>query len=128
MMFAVKMEDTSEQRRTITTPQHLRSSVWKFFGFYTEDGKITNRDKAVCRLCTKQLSYSTTTTNLRTHLLACHRSEAAEAPRTRAASAQPYVTACYSAQSASVGPLTEACKFEHSGSHKRKYSTFLCTY
>ena len=59
----MKMGDTSEQSRpaqTIATPKHLRSSIWKYVLFYTVDGKVTN--KAVCRLCTKQLSYSTTTT------------------------------------------------------------------
>ena len=71
MLFAMKMGDTSEQSRpvrTIATPKHLRSSVWKYLLFYTVDGKVTN--KAVCRLCMKQLSYSKMTTNLRTHLLA----------------------------------------------------------
>ena len=36
--------------------EHLRSSVRKYFGFYTVDGKITNKDK--------QLPYSTVTTDL----------------------------------------------------------------
>ncbi len=32
------------------------------------DGRVTNKDKTVCRLCTKHLSYSTTTTNLRVRI------------------------------------------------------------
>ena len=57
--------------RIITTLKHLRSSVWKDF-----KSNITNKDQAVCK---KQLSYSTTTTNLRTQQLVYHTSEAAEA-------------------------------------------------
>lgn len=48
-----KMEDIREQscpECIITTPKHLEGSVWKYFGFYTVDGKVTNKDKAVCRL------------------------------------------------------------------------------
>lgn len=35
---------------SIATPKHLKSGVWKYFGFYTLDGKVTNKNKAVCRL------------------------------------------------------------------------------
>ncbi len=45
--FATKMEDNNEQshpERTITPPKHLSSSVWKYFGFCTADGKVTNKD------------------------------------------------------------------------------------
>ncbi len=47
---ATKMENNGEQRRperTITTPKHLRSCVWKYFGFYTVDGKVTNLSKRI---------------------------------------------------------------------------------
>ncbi len=33
------------------TPKHLRSSVWKYLGFYVVDGKVMEKDKVVCRLC-----------------------------------------------------------------------------
>ncbi len=116
----MKMEDRiSEQRhsaRTISTPKHLRSSVWKYFGFYAANGKITTKNKAVCRLCTKQLTYSSTTTNLRSHLQACHRSETAEAPQATGATLQPYVTASCSVHSASADPLPETCKSDSTGS------------
>ena len=111
------MDDSSEEsrpERTVTTPTHLRSGVWKYFGFYTVDGKVTDKNTAVCRLCKKQLSYRTTTTNLRAHLLAHHPTEAsdAEAPQTSKAtpSAQPRLTAYYSAHSTTTGPLPEARK------------------
>lgn len=71
-------QDADEpSQRTITTPTHLKSSVWKYFGFYTLDGNI-NKEKAVCRLCKKQFSYAKTTTNLRAHLLSAHPDDATE--------------------------------------------------
>ncbi len=76
------MEDNSKQscpEQTITTPKHLRSSTWKYFEFYTVDGKVTNKGKAVCRLHKGQLSYSSTTRNLQARLLAYHPTEAEEA-------------------------------------------------
>jgi hypothetical protein len=44
----LKMENCEEYNaeRTIPTPSHLKSSVWKHFGFYTVGGKVTNKDKA----------------------------------------------------------------------------------
>ncbi len=53
----------------ITTPK-LRSSVWEYFRLNSVDGKITNKEKAVFRVCKKQLNYFTTTTNLSTQQLA----------------------------------------------------------
>ena len=104
------MENCEEYNaeRTIPTPSHLKSSVWKHFGFYTVGGKVTNKDKAVCRLCKRELSYLSTTSNLRTYLLAYHRNVAAEEqlPSGAAQSVQPRVTAFYSAHSA--GPLPDA--------------------
>lgn len=41
-------------------PKYPRSSLWKYFWFYTVDGKVTKKDKAVCQLCKRQLSYSST--------------------------------------------------------------------
>ena len=103
------MENCEEYNaeRTIPTPSHLKSSVWKHFGFYTVGGKVTNKDKAVCRLCKRELSYLSTTSNLRTYLLAYHRNVAAEEqlPSGAAQSVQPRVTAFYSAHSA--GPLPD---------------------
>lgn len=66
------MEDTSKQPRpehTITTQKHLKRGVWKYFGFYNVDGKVTKKDMADCRLCKNQLAYTLPTTNLLTHLL-----------------------------------------------------------
>ena len=77
--------------------------------------QIANKHKAVCQSCTKQLSHSTTTTDLQTHLQSCHPCEAVEAkaPNTSGAarvlsSVQPCMTAYYLAHSASAGPLPMA--------------------
>ncbi len=51
-------------------------SELKYFGFYIVDGKVTNKNKAVCQLCKRQLSYSSTTTKQQAHLLAYHPTEA----------------------------------------------------
>ncbi len=43
-------EETSKQihaDQIIMTLKHLRSSLWKCFEFFTIDGKMTNKDKAV---------------------------------------------------------------------------------
>lgn len=50
----------------IMTLNQLRRSVWKHFGFLHRmvDRKTTNKDKAVCLLCKKQLPYSIMTTIL----------------------------------------------------------------
>lgn len=100
----------------------LRSIVWKCFENYTFDGKVTNRP--VCWLCTRQLSYSITTSNLWTQLLACHPSEAAEAPQMSGASVPhwPCRIAHYSANSASAGTLLEARK----STLANKIARFIC--
>lgn len=123
------MEDTSAQshpERKSTTPKHLRSNVWKYLGFYTVERKVTNKDKAVCRLCKKQLSYFSTTTNLRTHLLTWHPTEAAETSQVSRAGAtsgvQPRMTAYHVALPASRGLLPEARKNAISD----KIARFMC--
>lgn len=67
------MENISEQSRpkqTITQPKHPRSCI--------KDCKVTHKHKAVCQLFTKQISYSTMTTNLQAHLQVLHSNEAVE--------------------------------------------------
>lgn len=54
MLFATKMEDTSERgrfERTVATLKYLRNIEWKCFGFYIVNGKVTNKNKAVNPLC-----------------------------------------------------------------------------
>ena len=54
------------------------SAVWKYFGFPAINGKIViekkERDKVHCKLCSRVIKYSGSTTNLRFHLKEHHRS------------------------------------------------------
>ncbi|XP_059477679.1 E3 SUMO-protein ligase ZBED1 [Neocloeon triangulifer] len=55
--------------RRLVVPSGMRSIYWKYFGFPgTEKGEIISRDRAVCCLCCKEISYTGNTTNLRAHL------------------------------------------------------------
>ena len=48
--------------------KNLKSSgVWKYFGFVKKDG-IVDHAQVGCRLCQKTFKYSSTTTNMHTHL------------------------------------------------------------
>lgn len=72
------MASEENSRADITTPEHHRSLVWKYFGFPSENGKITNRETVICRLCEARMKYHTTTSNMRTHLLTLHPGKLAE--------------------------------------------------
>ena len=53
---------------------NLKSPVWKYFGFWSVDGKnAAPRDKAVWKLYKLQLAYRSTTSNMRAHLEKVHR-------------------------------------------------------
>ena len=55
--------------RVVWTPSNLKSPVWKYFGFWSVDGKnAAPRDKTLCKLCKLQLAYHSTTSNMRAHL------------------------------------------------------------
>ena len=56
----------------ITTPSHLRSDVWKVFGFPSKNGKITSKETAMCKVCKLAMKYHTTTSNLRNHVATLH--------------------------------------------------------
>ena len=62
--------------RVVWTPSNLKSPVWKYFGFWSVDGKnAEHRDKVVCKLCKLQLAYHSTTSNMRAHLENVHPNE-----------------------------------------------------
>ena len=46
---------------------HSRPSekVWRYFWFLKEQGKITTKDKVICKICMTKLTYHATTSNLR---------------------------------------------------------------
>ena len=75
------MEESSEScltaaEKVIVTPKHLKSDVWKYFGFWAVDCKLVEpTDKVVCKLCKLALAYHSTTSNLRLHLQNVHPSE-----------------------------------------------------
>ena len=55
--------------KVIVTPKHLKSDVWKCFGFWSVYGKLVEPTaKAVYKLCKLKLAYHSTTSNLRLHL------------------------------------------------------------
>lgn len=54
-------------------PNTMRSTYWKYFGFPGNDNQeILTKNKVVCTLCNKVISYNKNTSNLRTHLFAKH--------------------------------------------------------
>ena len=61
--------------KVIVKPDNLRSTVWRFFGFWSVGGKVGDKSKAVCKLCDAELAYHSTTTNLRMHLIVVHPTE-----------------------------------------------------
>lgn len=73
---------SEENTPEITTPEHNRSVVWKYFGFPSEKGKITSKDRVICKLCQTGLKYHTTTSNMRAHLLTVHPGKLSEAELT----------------------------------------------
>ena len=54
--------------KVIVTPKHLKSDVWKYFGFWSVDGKLVEPTALVYKLCKLELAYHSTTSNLRLHL------------------------------------------------------------
>ena len=46
---------------------YLKSFVWKTFGFYKRGGKL-DKTKAICKLCRTEVPYTSSTTNLKSHL------------------------------------------------------------
>lgn len=55
----------------IHSAPHLKSKVWKSFGFFKKNGKL-DKSQAVCKLCRATIKYTGSTTNLSNHLLRQH--------------------------------------------------------
>lgn len=54
-------------------PSSMRSTYWKYFGFPGNDNhEILTKNRVVCTICNKVISYNKNTSNLRTHLVAKH--------------------------------------------------------
>ena len=71
-MAAPTPTTTTPEEFEIYIPDHLKSNVLYYFGFPKEHGKITNKDKVICKICRTKLTYNATTTNLRAHLSTLH--------------------------------------------------------
>ena len=66
--MAESSDSISAAVRVVWTPRNLRGPIWKYFGFWSVDGKNAElRDKVACKLCKRQLAYHSTTSNMRAH-------------------------------------------------------------
>lgn len=109
-----KMED-EQSERSIWDNLSEASEKWCVEVFLVlHRRKVINKNRAVCWLCAKKASYSTTPTNPHTYLLACHPTWGSRGRCTTdqmsgaaiaASSVQRHLTAYYSAHSASAGLL-----------------------
>lgn len=43
--------NNSTPDKVIVKPDHLKSAVWRFFGFWSVGGEAVHKSKAVCKLC-----------------------------------------------------------------------------
>ena len=76
-LLAWKMAESAKPSLTaekvIVAPINLKSDVWKYFGYWSVDGKLVEPTaKVVCKLCKLELAYHSTTSNLRLHLHVYH--------------------------------------------------------
>ena len=73
MQMAESSGSNSAAERVVWTPSNLKSPVWKYFGFWSVDGKNAEPwDEVVCKLCKLQLAYHSTTSNMRAPLENVH--------------------------------------------------------
>ena len=70
-MAASTQTTAPEGEKEIDPPDHFKSKVGRYFGFEKIQGKITGKDKVICRICRTKFSYHTTS-NLRAHLSTLH--------------------------------------------------------
>ncbi|XP_073730758.1 E3 SUMO-protein ligase ZBED1-like [Misgurnus anguillicaudatus] len=118
--MAGKEREVSESERILLTPKHLRSAVWRFFGFWSVKGEIIDKTNVICKLCKKPLLYHSTTTNLRTHMQSCHPEEfSRECNEEGPALKQSRVTTFYTANTT---PLPSAKQEEIT----QKLTEFIC--
>ena len=70
--------DNSPSFEFVPPPSKLKSTVWKYFGFYKIRGSDeTHYDRTLCKLCNNLLAYNGgCTTNMRYHIIRSHKAEA----------------------------------------------------
>ncbi|KAK0153071.1 Zinc finger BED domain-containing protein 1 [Merluccius polli] len=74
------MADSGAETEFIT-PANLRSDVWNFFGFASLNGQIQSKKTVFCKICKAELTYHSTTSNLRAHLMTIHPGKLNELPQ-----------------------------------------------
>ena len=79
------------RRDMVWTPSNLKSPVWKYFGFWSVDGKNAE-PQVVCNLCKLQSAYHSTTSNMRAHPENVHPNEHAMMSPTKTATSQWFFT------------------------------------
>ena len=52
--------NSTTEDKVIVKPTHLKSAVWRFFGFWSVGGEVVDKSKAVCKLCDAELAYHST--------------------------------------------------------------------
>ena len=95
--WQMQMAGRKTNRRKVQSPTWQQSEwfglqaspVWKYFGFWSVDGKNAEPwDKVVCKLCKLQLAYHSTISNMSAHLEKC-------APKCAATSRLVFFTASH---------------------------------
>ena len=108
--------------KVIVKPPQMRSVVWRYFGFWSVEGKIVDKTKAVCKLCNMEMAYHSTTSNLKLHLEKVHPTEykqvCDESETEGPLSKQPKLTAFYSPNVALPAGKQEAIT--------KKLTAFIC--
>ena len=82
-MASQSVELTVTESTELLPLEHSTSIVWKYFGFPSKDGKITETDKkkrrrVYCKLCRRDYSYVGNTSNIWQHLEESHIDKAKE--------------------------------------------------
>ena len=111
----------SRAERVVRTPSNLKSPIWKYFGFWSVDGKNTElQDKVGCKQCNLQLAYHSTTSNMRAHLENVHPNKHAMMSGTP--TKQPRLDSKFSP------PATSSLSAARQEVCTKKLASFLCKY
>ena len=65
-------KDLSWKGAKLFPPEKNRSNVWKFGGFEKDDKGNLVKEKVICSICGKKISWTGSPTNFRTHLMDKH--------------------------------------------------------
>ena len=65
-------KDLSWKGAKLFPPEKNRSNIWKFSGFEKDDKGNLVKEKVICSICGKKISWTGSPTNFRTHLMDKH--------------------------------------------------------